>query len=153
MIWYRIDNRLVHGQIIEAWLPYTKASVLVIANDELAVQELRQQIMLMAVPQRVRTEFLRLDELPGFIKNAKEFRQNVLVLFSCCHDARKAFESGVPMEVCNVGNMHYSDGKRQLCQHVAVSGEDENCLRFFSGQGVELDFRCIPADNPEVKDW
>ena len=32
--WVRIDNRLIHGQVIEAWLPYTGASVLVVANDE-----------------------------------------------------------------------------------------------------------------------
>ena len=41
-MWFRVDNRLVHGQVIEAWLPYTGARHLVVANDELATDFLRQ---------------------------------------------------------------------------------------------------------------
>lgn len=29
----RVDSRLVHGQIIETWLPYLKASRIVVVND------------------------------------------------------------------------------------------------------------------------
>ena len=38
MIWFRIDNRLVHGQVIEAWLPHIRAKTLVVANDDLALR-------------------------------------------------------------------------------------------------------------------
>lgn len=153
MIWYRIDNRLVHGQIIETWLPHTKAGTLVIANDALADDNLRQQIMLMAVPQRVRAEFVRVDELPAFIQRVNALKNNTLVLFENCEDVRTAFEFGVPINICNVGNLHYAEGKRHVCPHVALSADDESCLRYFEKQGVELDFRCVPADNPELNDW
>jgi PTS system mannose-specific IIB component len=49
--------------------------------------------------------------------------------------------------------MHYSEGKKQLCAHIALSAEDEDCLRLLQSRGVKLDFRCIPADKPEVNDW
>lgn len=153
MIWFRIDNRLVHGQIIEAWLPYTKASVLAIANDEVARQDLQQQIMLMAVPSRVRTEFMPLAALPDFVGQHEKLGTNVLVILASCQDARRAYELGVRMECCNVGNLHYAQGKRQICSHVAVSEDDENCLRFLEKHNVELDFRCIPLDEPELEGW
>ena len=54
-MWFRVDNRLVHGQVIEAWLPYTGARHLIVANDELAADALRQQIIELAVPQRILT--------------------------------------------------------------------------------------------------
>lgn len=153
MIWFRIDNRLVHGQVIEAWLPHTKASQLVIANDEVVEQELRQQIMLMAVPSRVHTTFLRVADLPAFIMQQHKLKNNVLVLLANCQDARRAYELGVPISCCNVGNLHYSSGKRQLCSHVALSEDDEACLRYFESRNIELDFRCIPADEPNLADW
>ena len=53
MIWYRIDNRLIHGQIIEAWLPYTRATRLVVPNDEFSAEPLRQQTILLAVPSPI----------------------------------------------------------------------------------------------------
>ena len=55
-MWFRVDNRLVHGQVIEAWLPYTGAKHLVVANDELATDLLRRQIVELAIPQRVITQ-------------------------------------------------------------------------------------------------
>lgn len=153
MIWFRIDNRLVHGQIIEAWLPYTKASVLVIANDEVARQDLQQQIMLMAIPSRVRAEFMPVADLPAFVAQHKKLGTNVLVLLANCQDAKRAYDFGVPIDCCNVGNLHYSKGKRQICSHVALSGDDEGCLRFFEESNIKLDFRCIPMDEPELEDW
>ena len=53
MAWFRIDNRLVHGQVIEGWLPYLNAGHLIVANDALALDELQQQIMRLAIPGRV----------------------------------------------------------------------------------------------------
>ena len=153
MIWYRIDERLVHGQIIEAWLPYLKASCLVIANDGLLGNDLRRHIMLMAVPSKVRTEFLSLKELPSFLASFQESRLNALILFAACGDAQRAYALGVPMEVCNIGNIHYSAEKRRLSAHVAISPEEESCLRFLQNQGVMLDFRSVPADRPALEDW
>lgn len=153
MIWFRIDNRLVHGQVIEAWLPYSGATCLAVANDELAEDTLRQQIMLLAVPSRVHTEFLTLEEIPLFVVDAEQKKQNVLVLFANCPDARKAFDYGLKMDRCNIGNLHYTPGKKQLCQHIALSVEEEECLRYLENSSVALDFRCIPADNAQLKDW
>lgn len=153
MIWYRIDNRLIHGQVIEAWLPYVKASRLIVANDALASDPLRQQILMLAVPSRVRTSFITVDSLSKAIQGG-DSQDNILVLFADCEDARKAYDSGVCFECCNIGNLHYAEGKRQISPHVALSGQDESCLRYLESNNVELDFRSIPADvNSQPKHW
>jgi PTS system mannose-specific IIB component len=154
MIWYRIDNRLIHGQIIEAWLPYTGADRLVVANESLAEDFLLQQIILLAVPARVDSKFVRLGELPELICEYTLKKEEALVLFDSCRDARKVFDLGLRFERCNIGNLPYSPGKKQICQNVALSGEDERCLRYFEDNSVLLDFRSIPADDPQVsKIW
>jgi PTS system mannose-specific IIB component len=153
MIWYRIDNRLIHGQIIEAWLPYTKATRLVVANENLAGNFLLQQITLLAVPSRVDSKFVRLGELPSLICEYTLRKDEALVLFATCRDAKKAFDLGLKFERCNIGNLPYSPEKKQICQHVALSADDEWCLRYFEDHAVALDFRSIPADVPQVKEW
>ena len=57
MFWVRIDNRLIHGQVIETWIPFTNAKRLVVANDELAKDVLQQEIVVLS-----RT-YVRRDEL------------------------------------------------------------------------------------------
>ena len=61
MTWFRVDNRLVHGQVIEGWLPHLAAKHLVVANDAFASDLLRQQIAELAVPEDVDTEGIDAD--------------------------------------------------------------------------------------------
>lgn len=152
MFWVRIDNRLIHGQIIETWLPYTGAALLIVANDDLATDALRQEIMSLAIPNDVKVVFTKIDAVTDLMARfGYADRSNSLVLFSSCPDARRAYERGFAFDGLNIGNLHYSPGKRQICAHVAVSSEDQSCLDFFSRKGVKLDFRCVPNDSVQVR--
>lgn len=152
MLWFRIDNRLVHGQVIEAWLPHIRASILVVANDELAADELRQEIMSLAVPSSV--TFLccpvkdALTELRRLQREKRE--QHMMVLFASCEDARAAHMAGIDFSVLNIGNLHYGPGKEQICEHIALSQVDRTCLAYFEDHGVEIDFRCVPSMTAKV---
>lgn len=151
MFWVRVDNRLIHGQVVEAWVPYIGAHSIVVGNDDLAGDELQKEIMSLAIPNNVESAFLPIDALPGDVRLAEEGRENTLLLFSSCLDVRRAFERGLRLPVLNIGNLHYGTGKRQLSPSVAVGPEDEACLRFLLEHGVELDFRCVPNDPVAVR--
>ena len=150
MFWVRIDNRLVHGQIIESWLPFTDAHNIVVATDDLAQDELRQQIMSIAIPLGVDISFVKVEMIGSYMSGRKLMDKDVLVLFSSCLDARRAFDAGLGFGTLNLGNLHYGPGKKQVCQHVALSKEDEGCLSFLQGRGVHLDYRCIPSDPVDI---
>lgn len=153
MLWVRIDNRLIHGQVIETWLPYTRARRLLVVNDEIAADDLQQQIASLAVPSRIHAEFIRVSELSGYASVHAADMQDTLILVATCSDARRIVENGFSIKILNVGNLHYAPGKRQVCAHVALSEEDEACLRYFNKRSVELDFRCVPNDPVQVKGW
>lgn len=148
MSWVRIDNRLIHGQIIETWLPYTGVKTLIVANNQLAADIMQQQIMSLAIPANIKSRFVSIEDVFDEIKRTNT---PFMVLFHNCADARQAYEKGFSFEILNIGNVHYSPGKRQVSPSVALSDEDEGCLRFLSKHGIELDFRCVPNDNIQVK--
>ena len=135
MLWFRVDNRLVHGQVIEGWLPYVAARHLIVANDAMSADLLQQQIVSLAVPEQVAIHFVPVAAL-----------LETLVLFADCQDARRALESGVDIRALNIGNLHYAPGKIQVFPHVALSEQDREDLRAMLQQQVELDFRCVPSD-------
>jgi mannose/fructose/N-acetylgalactosamine-specific phosphotransferase system component IIB len=153
MYWVRIDNRLVHGQIIETWLPYLGSRVILVVNDELADDALRQEIIQLAVPSGVDLLFSRVDAVLSVLRAVDKSNtlKDVLLLFASCTDANRAYQAGLVFTSLNIGNLHYGPGKQQLCPHVALSSEDIGCLRYFSRQGVSLDFRCVPNDSTQVR--
>ncbi|SDF47559.1 PTS sugar transporter subunit IIB [Desulfovibrio legallii] len=142
-MWFRVDNRLVHGQVIEAWLPYTGARHLVVANDELAADFLRQQIVALAVPQRVAVHFIPVRELAATLNACGD---ESFVLFATCQDARRACDAGIVMEVLNMGNLHYGPEKLQILPNVALSAQDREDLRVLRQHLVQFDFRSVPSE-------
>lgn len=152
MQWVRIDNRLVHGQIIETWLPYTHAKHIIVANDSVAGDDLQQQIMSLAIPQSVTCTFSRVEELQSRLLSVSDSNNcSVIVLFASCEDVRRALDSGFEFSSVNIGNIHYGPGKKQISPSVALSSDDESCLMYFKGKGIELDFRCVPNDPVQVR--
>lgn len=153
MNWVRVDNRLVHGQVVETWLPYTGANTIIVANDEVAEDVLTQQIMSLAIPQNMKTSFVPVSDLV-LLQNTSMWSANqgsTLLLFSSCQDARRAYEIGFSFNSINIGNIHYAPGKRQLSPSVALNEQEEQCLHFFLDSNVKLDFRCVPNDPVQVR--
>ncbi len=149
----RIDNRLIHGQIIETWLPYTGAKTVVVADDALAGDDLQQEIMSLAIPQTVESVFVSIEGLAAEVdrRRAENDSSAILILFANCPDAKRAHDCGFGFEVLNIGNVHYSPGKKQISPSVALSDDDESCLKQLAKKGVELDFRCVPNDPVQVR--
>ncbi len=153
MLWVRVDNRLVHGQVIETWLPYTNASHLLVVNDDLAADQLRRTIIFLAVPSRINLQFLTIEAAVTALAAINPDENNTLMLVADCRDALRVFNAGVLFPVLNVGNLHYGPGKRQICSHVALSEEDEACLVQLKAHSVKLDFRCVPNENIHLEEW
>ena len=151
MFWVRVDNRLIHGQVVEAWVPHIGARSIIVGNDDLAKDELQQEIMALAIPRAVDTAFLSIDQLVRDPRMTGASREATLLLFSSCLDVRRAVEKGLHLDVLNVGNLHYANGKRQFSPRVSLGPDDESCLRYLLGLGVELDFRCVPNDPAHVR--
>ena len=153
MLWVRVDNRLVHGQVIETWLPYTNASYLLVINDELAADPLRQTIISLAVPARITLQVLKVKDATAALNALDPEANNTLVLVANCRDALRIFDAGVLFPLLNVGNLHYGQGKRQICSHVALSEDDEACLLQLKAHSVKLDFRCVPNEIIHLEEW
>jgi len=147
-IWVRIDNRLVHGQVIETWIPYFKSKYVVVANDELNNDAIRQEIIKLAIPASLKVFFCGVQEVLKTIKKIL-LRKNgqIFILFASCQDAKKAFDIGLKFRTLNLGNLHYGPGKIQVCDHIFLSQDDISCLRYLNKRGISLDFRCVP-NNP-----
>ena len=59
----RVDNRLIHGQVVEAWLPHLKVSRVVVADDEAASSPLIRAAMALAVQSAIEVQILPLAQV------------------------------------------------------------------------------------------
>ena len=108
----RIDNRLIHGQVATAWTQYSGANLLLVPNDDVAVNPTRQNLMNLAAPKGVQTRFFSIQKTIDIIHKAAD-RQHIAIIAETPQDVVKLVEGGVPIKKVNVGNMHMSERKNR----------------------------------------
>lgn len=141
----RIDNRLIHGQVGVTWTNHLGANLVLVANDEVAENEVRQNLMDMVLPETIETRFFTLEKTINIIHKAAD-RQKIFIVVETPQDLLKLVEGGVPIKKVNVGNMHYEEGKEQISSTVSVTDGDKETFKKLDNLGVELDLRRVPDE-------
>ena len=142
----RIDNRLIHGQVLEAWVPFVHADCIVVANDEIAGNTLKKMMMQASVPSRMRVEICTVEQAAELLASAELKRYRVLLLFGTTADAIRAYRAGLKYERLNLGNLHADKGKARYSCTLFLNAADLDNLELLDQAGVKITSRCIPAD-------
>ena len=143
----RIDNRLVHGQIIEAWIPFLKASRIIVVDDDVASDFFRVTVIKMAVPSEVEVIIQGVEE---FVRDAlsKGDDTRTIVLFSNIWDSLRAYALGFTFERLNIGNIYNEDCRQKLSACVLLGEQDLSSIRTLMQHGVNIEVRRVPRERP-----
>ena len=144
----RIDNRLIHGQVATQWNSTLGANLILVANDDVAGNKMRQNLMNMAAPTGVATRFFSLQKTIEVIHKASP-KQHIFLVAENPSDVLTLVKGGVPIRKVNIGNMHMSEGKRQVATSVAVDDADVAAFKELQELGVELEIRRVPSTPAE----
>jgi mannose/fructose/N-acetylgalactosamine-specific phosphotransferase system component IIB len=142
----RVDSRLVHGQILEAWIPYTRAEALIVVDDEVEKNLLKRSVMEMAVPSSIEIDFSSIKEAAQKYRDGGFTKKRLIVLFSSVGGAKAAFDEGFRFDCLNLGNMHFCEGKIQVSSNLCVGLDDTAEIEQLSNQGVSIDTRSVPGE-------
>jgi mannose/fructose/N-acetylgalactosamine-specific phosphotransferase system component IIB len=149
LILYRVDDRLVHGQVAEGWVPHLKADELAVVSDEIAADELRRNIMRFATPEGVALKIMTVDEAAAYLPEAQASTRKVLLLLPSLAEALALLDKGLKIPALNIGGMHYSAGKNlSIGKAIFLSDQDCAALRKLSAAGIAIEGRGVPSDNP-----
>lgn len=140
----RIDNRLLHGQVSTQWSSSIGANLILVANDEVSQNKMRQKLMDMAAPTGVDTRYFSIERTAEIIHKAAD-RQKIFIICETPQDVLRLIEGGVPIDKVNIGNMHMAEGKRQVATSVAVDDDDVKTFRKLQEKGIKLEIRRVPS--------
>ncbi|PLX95598.1 MAG: PTS N-acetylgalactosamine transporter subunit IIB [Desulfuromonas sp.] len=147
----RIDSRLIHGQVLEAWVPHVQANCIMVANDRIGALSLQKKIMKAAVPRGIEVFIGSLVEVAQQLAGARYSGLKVLLLFDSSRDALRGHRDGIPLTELNLGNMHAGEGKQRYSCTLALDAEDIANFDALEACGVKIVSQCLPADHE--RDW
>ena len=142
----RIDNRLVHGQVGVTWTKTLGANLIVVADDVAAKDSMQQTLMGMtAKSSGAGIRFFTVDYTAEIISNAAP-EQKIFIVVRTPAEVRALVEKGVAIKDVNVGNMHFTQGKRALSKKVYVDDKDMEDLLYLKNKGINVYIQDVPGD-------
>ena len=146
----RIDNRLIHGQIVCLWAGAVGANLIVVADDETAENEIEKNVMKMAASSLgYDTRFFTIQKTIDIIDKASD-DQHILLICRTPKDLRRVIEGGVKIKEVDIGNMYYDEGEEKLTDKVSVSKEDMKDLNYIKKHVDKIYIQDTP-DSPREK--
>lgn len=147
-VFVRVDNRLVHGQILEAWVPYLQANRIIVVNHDVASDPFRESVIRMAVPLNMDLKVYDIEDFVRYAGTADTNSGSTIVLFDNIGDVMEAFREGFRLEKLNIGNVFDEDGKIRCSSTIILNDHDLNDILLLVDEGVQVELRCVPRDKP-----
>jgi PTS system mannose-specific IIB component len=105
VVLFRIDERLIHGQVVTAWVGHTKARQILVIDDNAAADSLMSSILKMAAPPGITVTVASVGEGRRLLAGAGEDDNTIVIMKNPQEAARLliAARPALPPEV-NMGN-------------------------------------------------
>lgn len=143
----RVDNRLVHGQILESWVPYIDAQCIIVVDNSIAGDVFNETVIRMAVPSDIDLIINNVDDFAHNFVFSHNGGKNTIVLFSSIKDVCKAFDLGFHFDKLNIGNIHHEDFKVCCAPSVFLcDNEIDDILKLLENAGVVVELKRVPRE-------
>ena len=142
----RIDDRLIHGQIVAAWLSALGSSTIVVADDKAAADPLQKMLLEMACPPGIALKIIPVAEAAAWLNAPGTDLSKVLVVVRDVTSALALVENGVELTEINVGNVSSSPKKTKYSKSVWLDETDIANFKTLKEKGIYLEVRVVPNE-------
>ena len=141
---FRVDDRLLHGQVAFLWTKTLKVQTILIANTEILTDEFTVLSLNLAKPTGVNLLIESLDNAVEIIKSHKDTTHRVLVVVNSVKDAYYISNSVDFLESVNLGGIRERPGSKRFTNAVTLTDEDMNYCKKLIENNIEVEMRSVP---------
>jgi len=143
---YRVDERLIHGQVVVGWGAELHPDRIIIVDDELAVSEWEQELYTLGLPDGIEASFVTLDTARSHVREWESDSTRSILLTRDIGTMLRLAEKGLlrGREV-NIGGLHHAPGRDAILPYVYLSSAERNALERLVDEGVIPSARDLPG--------
>lgn len=143
---YRIDDRLIHGQVVVGWGQPLELRFIVLVDDDVATSEWEQELYRMGVPPEMSVHFHTVADAAAQLAEINRNPQPGLLLVGDIGTMQRLVSaSGGQIRAVNVGGVHHSPGRTGRLRYVFLTTAEEDGLKAIEALGVEVTAQDVPS--------
>lgn len=144
----RVDERLVHGQVIASWTKIHSIKSILVVDDQLAQDSFMSTVLSMAAPSGVKVELISVETAAQRIAaEGTAEGLNTMLLFKTPKYALALVEKGVVLKELNIGNMGAGPGRKSITRNVYASTEEIEMFRKLLDKGIDVYLQMVQQEN------
>ncbi|MCU6696832.1 PTS sugar transporter subunit IIB [Laedolimicola ammoniilytica] len=140
----RIDDRLIHGQVMSSWLGYVGSKEIIIVDDELYSDEFTKSIILISTSKSINVSIYDIDGGVEFLKNTE--KRNLLLLAKSPVTFYRMLQKGIEIGKINLGGMVAAKNRTKLYKNIAISEYERQILKKIMEMGVNIYIQIVPDE-------
>ncbi len=145
---YRIDDRLIHGQVVVGWGQPLELRFIILIDDDVAGSEWEQELYRMGVPPEMEVCFSSVDSAGSTLNQFSTDARMGIVLVGDIGTMQRLVNANAVIKTVNIGGVHHSPGRTARLRYVFLTPEEEQGLRAIAAAGVEVTAQDVPGARP-----
>lgn len=145
----RVDDRLIHGQVVVAWSSTLRFARLYVVDDQVAASPWERDLLASAAPD-AEVRVLTVAEAVAAWAAERAARGGAMLVLRDLRSARALVESGADVPAFTLGGLHYAPGKTKIAEYLYLDDADREDARALLRRGVKLEVQDVPATRPQA---
>ncbi|EFP60695.1 PTS mannose/fructose/sorbose transporter subunit IIB [Erysipelotrichaceae bacterium AF15-26LB] len=148
IVFARIDDRLIHGQVMTAWLKQCDANEVVIIDNELCKDTFVVMMMKSLIPSTISLKVFNDADAASYLKVDGK-GEKILILVKTPQAVLTLMNNGITLEYLNIGGMGMKAGRSKLYKNIAASDEEREVFRELLNRELVMKVQVVPTEKAE----
>jgi D-glucosaminate PTS system EIIB component len=142
----RVDDRLIHGQVVVGWGRPLGVELIILVDDQVAASAWEQELYRMAVPPEIELRFASTAEATGSLSAWQAApRRSLLLTGDIATMAALHAADGSVLGAINLGGLHHRPGRRQRLPYLYLADDELASLRALEAAGARITAQDVPS--------
>lgn len=143
----RVDDRLIHGQVVVGWGTGLDVNRLVLANDRIAANASEREFYRQIIPESMCGAVESLSEALQDARNRGGEDCRCMVVVGSVEDAQRWIQAGKFPDAVVLGGIHAREDRKRLLDYIYLSDQEISTLQTIEKKGVKIICRDLPTSN------
>lgn len=144
LVFTRIDDRLIHGQVCAAWLKtFSNIEHILVIDDKTSTDPFMAEMFQMLIPNHISIEIRSVDQATEILKAG--LPKPTMIIVKVPDTIQRLIQNGLEFDFVNVGGMGMSAGRTKLFQNISASDAERQIFRDLIAHGTKVEIQIIPA--------
>ena len=142
---FRIDDRLIHGQVVLGWAKPLNCQRIVLCDDEVVVNEWERELYTSCILDKMESLFFNTKQTASYLSDNGRDQKRTIVLVKSPKIALQVIDNGYKPNEINLGGLHYAPERKEYLPYIFLSKQEIGDIKSITAKGIPVYCQDIPT--------